>query len=191
MKIERLKKEIIKLSEGKEFIHNEWFIKFHLEIVERIVEDLIESYPEADEDICRILVWVHDYPKIIDYDNEHANDNIQKVKDFLISLDFDKEIAETVLKYLTIFERKMDMDLKEAPLEVQIVSSADAASHLVGPFISIYWKEFNHKSIHELMSDNIKKLEKDWDRKITLPEVKVKYKTLHNFHKSLYDINNY
>jgi hypothetical protein len=64
------------------------------------------------------------------------------------------------------------MDLSEAPIEVKIVSTADAVSHMYGPFYQMYCYENPEMSVEELMESNIRKLEKDWDRKMVLPEVK-------------------
>ena len=85
---------------------------------------------------------------------------------------FDENFTKKVLGYQMIFESKMTEDLSKAPIEVQIASSADGASHLFGPFFSIYWKENPNMTIPELMESNRNKLKKDWDRKIVLPEVK-------------------
>jgi len=69
-------------------------------------------------------------------------------------------------------EKKNEIDISQTPIEVQIISSADGASHFVGPFMRIHRKDKHHKEIHELMQDDIKKATKDRTRKITLPEVK-------------------
>jgi hypothetical protein len=65
--------------------------------------------------------------------------------------------------------------LATAPIEIQIVSSSDAASHLVGPFITLYWHENPSMTIAELQAENAKKLTIDWEKKITLPEVKAAF----------------
>ena len=71
---------------------------------------------------------------------------------------------------MQIFDKKEQ--LRNAPLELQIVSSADGASHLVGPFYEIFWKEFHNWSYEELIKENRRKTIIDWEKKIVLPEVK-------------------
>ncbi len=45
----------------------------------------------------------------------------------------------------------------------------------------IYWKEYSSKSISELIQAQKKKLNKDWERKIVLPEVKKAFEQRRKF----------
>jgi hypothetical protein len=171
--VEKFRKHVIDLSNNtKEFVHHEWFVKYHLNLIEEIALELCDMHREADRNIVRTLVWIHDYAKILDKEKEHDAVMFQKGKEKLLEFGFENGFADKVIEYLAIFERKMEVDLHEAPIEVRIASSADGAAHLIGPFWSIYFKENSDKSIEELMESNRKKLKKDWERKIVLPEVK-------------------
>lgn len=171
-KLLKLKEEVTKLASNPSFIHHKWFVKWHLEIVDKIAMELCDIYPNANRDLVTTLVWLHDYAKIIDFKNEHNPDTMALTGDFLISLGFDKTFADEFVKNLVLFESKMTIDLSNSPIEIQIVSSADGASHMVGPFYMIYFYEHPEMTIEELMKSNLAKLEKDWSRKITLTEVK-------------------
>lgn len=171
--IQKLKNIIIEKSKDKSFLHNDWFVDYHLSIVEKIALELCGIYKEADKNLVLVLVWIHDYGKILDMKNQH--DLNYKSKELLVGIGFDEDFIEKAMDYLDLMERKMEIDLKQAPIEVKIVSSADGASHFVGPFMHIYWKEYNNKNIAELLDDNIKKINKDWDNKIVLPEIKEKF----------------
>lgn len=67
-------------------------------------------------------------------------------------------------------------DLENSSIEVQIASSADGASHLVGPFYLLYWRENHLMQIEDILSENRRKLDIDWNKKIILPEVKEAFK---------------
>lgn len=171
--IQKLKNIIIEKSKDESFLHHDWFIDYHLNIVEKIALELCDIYKEADKSLVLVLVWIHDYGKILDMKNQH--DLNHKAKELLVGVGFDKDFIEKTMDYLDLMERKMEIDLKQTPIEVKIVSSADGASHFIGPFMHIYWKEYSNKTILELLDDNIKKINKDWDNKIVLPEIKEKF----------------
>ena len=179
VQIQSLRDYIITASQNPLFLHHEWFVEWHLAIVEKIALELCSIYQEADKNVVLTLVWVHDYGKILDMEKQHKLNH--KSKELLLGLNFPVDFVEKTICYLEIMEKKMEIDLKKAPIEVQIVSSADAASHLVGPFMSIYWKEYASKTIQELAQSNIKKLKKDWERKVTIPEIKKTFQDRHNF----------
>lgn len=134
-------------------------MRYHLEIVDRIATELLEFYPEANTQLVKAMVWMHDYGK---------------------ALNFDTEFIDKVIKYISILDRKLEIDLNSAPIEVKIVSSADGCSHFVGPFMSLWWWENSDKSIEELLNDNLKKVDKDWNRKIVLAEARRAFEKHYN-----------
>lgn len=187
-KLKKLKEEVSKLASNPNFIHHKWFVKWHLKIVDKIAMELCDKYPNANRDLVTTLVWLHDYAKIIDFKNEHNPDTMAMTGDFLISLGFDKTFAEEFVKNLNIYESYMTNDLIKESIEIQIASSSDGASHTVGPFYFIYWYEHPEMTIEDLMKSNLAKLEKEWSRKITLPEVKIAFE---NRYKQIKEINGF
>ncbi len=183
--IKQLKSRVRAAAANPEFGHHKWFVKWHLEIVEKITLELLEFYPEADKDVVEVMAWMHDYGKTIDYNNQYQT-TLTKGRELLQSLGFNGNFIQTVIDNLELLDRKIEVDLHDAPVEVQIVSSADGCSHMVGPFMHLFWnfetdETFKGKSLEELMKLNIKKAEKDWSRKIVLPEARKAFEARYNY----------
>lgn len=177
--ISELKEAIIDSSSSPSFIHHKWFVKYHLEIVDQIADELLTFYPSADSTLVKALVWIHDYGKTIDFDNQYELTLIEGRK-LLDRLGFDPKFTNNVIEYMTILDKKMELNISESPIEVQIVSTADGCSHYVGPFMNLWWWENAEKPYEELMEDNYRKAEKDWNRKIVLPEAREAFKNRHS-----------
>ncbi len=171
----KLKKHVLAESQNPNFKHYKWYLKYHLEIVERISLELCDIYKSADRDMVLLLVWLHDYEKILGSAKQEKMDYL-KTKEKLIDFGFSKAMILKIISYLLIIDQKNDLDLKQAAIEVKIVSSADAASHLVGPFYQLWWYENPKKDYKELMADNMNKALVDWNKKIVLPEIKLAFK---------------
>ncbi len=178
-KITELKEKVSLLAKNEGFVHHKWFLKYHLELVEKISLELYQKYPNSDLELLQGLVWIHDYGKIVGIKDEE--EVIEKSKEFMKEIGFEEEYVNRVINLLEIFESKMTVDLSEAPIEVRIVSTADGVSHMYGPFYQMYCYENPEMSVEDLMESNIKKLEKDWDRKIVLPEVKEELQERYEF----------
>lgn len=171
-----LKKFVTARSQNQNFRHHDWFVKYHLEIVEHIAHELCEVYPEADKQYVDALLWLHDYEKIVNFDSQY-NTELVATRELMKEVGYLPEVIDEMANTISIYNAKND--LHSAKIEIQIVSSSDAASHLVGPFITLYWYENPSKSIEELQNENKRKLTVDWEKKITLPEVKEAFSQRH------------
>src|SRR6202012_3897029 len=123
-KIEAFKQHVREAAANPEFVHHKWFVQWHLEIVERIALELCGHYADANRDLVEVMAWLHDYGKIFDYDNQYET-TLMKGPKTLIDLGFPDSFAHQAAEYIGILDKKMELDLHKAPIEVQIVSSAD------------------------------------------------------------------
>lgn len=156
---------------NSEFVHRSWYVEYHLEIVETISMELADRYPAADRNLVLTLVWLHDYGKIIDWDRQHEL-TLTEGRRALISTGFPPALSTRAVDYIRLLDNSLELDLSTAPIEVQIVSSADGCSHFIGPFFQIWLWENSDRPLRQLMQENRKKAEKDWTRKIVLPEAR-------------------
>ena len=184
-KNEAFKQHVREASANPEFVHHKRFVKWHLEIVERIALELCDHYPEADRDLVEVMAWLHDYEKILDYDHQYET-TLTKGLETLISFGFSDDFAQRATDYVEILDKKLELDLHEAPIEVQVVASADGCSHMAGPFLNIFWHEatdktFTDRTFEELMDINRRKVEKDWKYKIVLPEARKAFEGRYKF----------
>lgn len=179
-----LKEQVIHDCTNPNFIHSAWYVEHHLSIVETITLELLERYPQADADICLCMVWLHDYGKILKstqkFKTDAGNYTLVASKELMRKIKFDNKKIETVLKGIELIDNAGNSDLSKASIEVQIVSSADGASHFIGPFFPIFWHENPNLTIDEIILGGKKnygttsKAEYDFKKKIILKEVKEK-----------------
>jgi len=175
-KIALFEQHVREASASPSFVHHKWFAQWHLEIVERIANELLEHYPEADEDLVKVMVWLHDYGKILNFDDQYA-ETLTAGRQKLTELGFPADFIDRAIGNIETLDKKLEVDIRESPIEVQIVSSADGCAHMVGPFMHVFWHEatdqtFTGKTYNELMELNLQKAHKDWNYKIVLPEAR-------------------
>jgi hypothetical protein len=168
------KSHVLCLAHDEKFIHRSWYIEYHLNIVEKIAMELTEIYPEADRNFVMTLVWLHDYGKFIDWSRQYEL-TLTEGRRALTDAGFSSKFSDRAIEYARLLDDSQRTDLSKAPIEVQIVSSADGCAHFVGPFFQIWLWENSGRPLRELLRQNRSKAEKDWTRKIVLPEARAAF----------------
>jgi hypothetical protein len=170
-RLEEFRSAVIASASNPAFKHYDWYIDYHMLIVEQIAQELLLKYPDADTELVLVLVWLHDYGKILSFEDDKSA-TLREGRTKLTELGYPNDFINTAIEYAEMIDRKLEFDLATAPIEVKIVSSADGCSHLTGPFMAIYMRDHSNKSLDELLIDNKNKAIKDWTRKIVLPEAR-------------------
>lgn len=165
----KFKNIVLENFSRKDFKYHEWMAEYHLKIVEKISMELCDVYPDADRDLVFALVWFHDFGKPLDEENEREV-TLKDGPKVMLECGLPQEFVDKVIERWILMEKKNELDLRTTPIETQIVSSADGASHLVGVFYPSYFNEDGNNFV--VTQERLKeKMEKDWKRKIVLPEV--------------------
>ncbi len=157
----------------EDFVYHEWMNEYHLNIVHRIAMELCDKYPQADRNVVEALVWFHDFGKPLDEKNEKTV-TLEKGTACMRECGFDDAFIARVLEYWKLMEQKNDIDIATTPIEVQIISSADGASHFTGVFYPSYFGD--GLSFNQTQEELRIKIDKDWNRKIVLPEARAAFK---------------
>ncbi len=168
--IEKFRSIVIENFSRKDFKYHQWMIEYHLKIVERIAMELCDMYPDADRNVVQALVWLHDFGKPLNEENERALTLTEGPK-AMRECGFSQEFIDAVIERWELMEKKNDIDIRTTPIETQIVSSADGASHFTGVFYASYFNE-DGDDFATTQKELTEKIVKDWERKIVLPEVK-------------------
>ncbi|WP_433802965.1 hypothetical protein [Actinomycetospora sp. CA-084318] len=151
------------------FVHATWYWRYHILIVERIAMELLDLHPDADTRSVMLLVWLHDIGKTTGVADTRAETKILAA-DIIERHGLGSEYSRRFVAVVAVLDAKEN--LPQSRLEVQIASSADGCSHLVGPFLSIYWQENHREPVEDLLAENRRKIEVAWEKKIVLPEAR-------------------
>lgn len=138
-----------------------WDLIVHIEEAEKWARKMLERYPEADEDVVLLTVWLHDighYPTI---EEDHAVVSERVAKQF-----FEEEKADKGLvnKTLHCVRSHRNRDVKPDSLEAKLFAMIDSISHFTYlPFMKMV-REGRSKYAME-------KLERDYRDIAAFPEV--------------------
>lgn len=157
---------------SKFFIHNEWYEKYHINVVLKIAIEITEEEGFVFNDDMRTIVWMHDYGKIFLCDKEY-----EKYYKFLYSISLSKKWSRKIVSSIKEIDQKNR--LNESDIVVKIISTADGISHIITPFYMFFWRENSTEKIDYILKENRRKLDIDWNKKIVMEKYKKRY--LHHY----------
>ncbi len=179
--IDKLKSEITELADDAGFVHHEWFIKQHILVVEKIALELCGLYSDADKDLVVVFVWMHDYAKIVDFDNEfEATEDEGDM--FMSELGFDDDVIERTMAVVYNNQNIEDVEADDLPIEDKILISADGCSHFLYGNYEIFWRDNPDMSIEALTQKSIINATTDYNLRLVLPETQDAFEQRFKYH---------
>lgn len=170
-KIDKIR-ELVK-NEAEE---NDW--KYHILPVVKYAKKLAKIY-KADEEIIELAALLHDIGRIKFHDEDHHISGAAETEKILKEYDYSIEVIKEVKH--CVESHRGSQDIKQKTISAKIIANADAMAHFDTLPIFFYWRKWM-KSFEEVVKFVDEKIERDWNKKITLPEAKImmekKYKAI-------------
>ncbi len=159
-----------------------WFYDTHLLAVERAAKFLLSELPMADREIVMLGVWLHDLQRIRGIKGDHqktgAREAAKVMKKYGYKDDMIKKVKEIILTHSVT-------NKKPKTLEGKILATADAMSHYYNDF---YLKValIGEKDIKEYKNWVLKKLNRDYNKKIFFTFARKKIRAKHHLYQKFF-----
>lgn len=133
-KYEIMQKEIIQKAKERfigmidDYGKDPFGLESHIASMEKWAERVIGKYKEADGEVLRLAVYLHDighYP--IDEDNDHAVKGEKIAREFLIENNYPADKMDQVLHAVRAHRCR---DVEPETLEARLIAFIDSASHM-------------------------------------------------------------
>ncbi len=186
-----MEEKILKLIEEK--YKNKDFLKYHIVPVVKNAMGLAKKL-KADEEVVEMGAYLHDISNLLieDYDkykkeNEHHILGAEKSKEFLKEQGYGDDFIEKVVHCVLAHGGRAEPNPET--LEAEIVACADAMAHF-DTFLRLTWMFIeSYNTTQEAIIELENKIQRDWNKKLTLPEakeiVKEKYEAIMLLIKSM------
>jgi metal-dependent HD superfamily phosphatase/phosphodiesterase len=123
--IEKARNELLKRV--KENGLDPYTLVDHIGEMEKWAEKMLKRYPEADREIVKLSVWLHDIGHYPIDETDHAIKGEKVAREFLEKEGFTGERLEKVLHCVRAHRCK---DVMPETLEAKLVACIDSASHM-------------------------------------------------------------
>ncbi len=127
--IEKAKVKFLEMVDS--FGSDPYYLLPHVPEAEKWAKLMLRKYPQADEEIVLLSVWLHDighYPLPTEID--HAVRGEERAREFLEQEKYDSKKMEEVLHCIRAHRSR---DVMPKSLEAKIIAFVDSASHMTDP----------------------------------------------------------
>lgn len=170
-----MEEKILKLIKGK---YEEGDFKYHISAVVKNAMLLADKL-KANKDVVEMASYLHDIARSLNRDdvnnfvrkNEHHILGAEQSKEFLKKLNYDDEFIEKVAHCVLAHRGRAEPNPET--LEAEIVACADAMAHF-DTFLDLIplFIKTNNGSFENAIIELEKKMDRNWNKKLTLPEAK-------------------
>lgn len=169
-----MEQKVLKLIKER---YEEGDFKYHINPVVRNAMILAKKL-KADEEVVEMAAYLHDITRSIsrkglhkfEKENEHHITGAEESKKFLRALGYKEDFIEKVA-HCVLSHRGRTGPGRET-VEAEIVACADAMAHF-DTFLDLFPVFLKTcKSFEETVIEVEKKIDRDWNKKLTLPEAK-------------------
>ena len=150
---------------------HEWFVDEHVLVVEKLALELCKHYPEANKDAVLLSVWFHDIGRIHGISKDHDVYGADYAKEYLSKKSFSTSLIDIIYQACRSHRCK---DVLPQSIEAKIIATSDALSHFHNGFYLriLYSKSRRGKDFQEIRKKILKKIDRDYKVKISLPIAK-------------------
>jgi len=150
------------------FEEKDW--KYHMVPVLKYAKKLAKAY-KVDEELVELAALLHDIGRVkIENDEVHHIIGVPEAEKILKKFNYPENIIKEV-KHV-IESHRLDKGPKPKTLIAKIIANADAMAHFDVFPIFFFWRGSRGENFEDILKWVNNKIEKDWQKKITLPKAK-------------------
>lgn len=159
-------KEVRKLVKNK-FEERDW--KYHIVVVVKYAKKLAEKY-KVNKEIVELAALLHDIGRVdIKHDEDHHIVGVPEAERILRRFKYPEKVIKEVKH--CVESHRTSKGPRPKTMVAKIIANADAMAHFDILPVFFHWRHKRYK-----FEDNLKfvenKIEKDWQKKLTLPGTK-------------------
>lgn len=162
-----------KIKKVHEFVEekcNLTSFKYHILDVVESAKFLLKSYPDADETVVLLGAYLHDIGRDVVKQEDHENHGIEVVKNLLSELDYDEETIKKVCECVAGHNLSNNININ-----AEIVRNADAITNIRRCLLVVaHGFQINDFDFGNTFDWVNKKMNRNWNDKISLPEARKK-----------------